>query len=119
MAREDTVDVAAVHVSAAAEGGHLLPAASHVNLVALVGQTVQGGERPLHLSLIHISSGAQPSNIQLTAEETDAVYALLDTLQYKRLGTASAMQDCYARLDVYKRQGEGRSILAQDKERCP
>ena len=29
------------------------------------------------------ASGAQPSNVQLTAEETDAVYALLDALQSK------------------------------------
>ena len=37
------------------------------------------------------ASSAQPSNVQLTTEETDAVYALLDALQYKRLGAASAM----------------------------
>ena len=51
------------------------------------------------------ASGAQPSNVQLTAEETDAVYALLDALQYKRLGAASAMEDCYARLYFYQRRG--------------
>ena len=45
---KDTMDVAAVHVSATAEGRHLLPAAPHVDLVALIGQAVQGGERPLH-----------------------------------------------------------------------
>ena len=37
---KDAVDVAAVHVSAAAEGRHLLPAASHVDLIPLVGQAV-------------------------------------------------------------------------------
>ena len=62
------------------------------------------------------ASGAQPSNIQLTAEETDAVYALLDTLQYKRLGTASAMQDCYARLYFISAAGERCEIMLSERE---
>ena len=61
-------------------------------------------------------SGAQPSNVQLTAEETDAVYALLDTLQYKRLGTASAMQDCYARLYFISAAGERCEIMLSERE---
>ena len=61
-------------------------------------------------------SGAQPSNVQLTAEETDAVYALLDTLQYKRLGTASAMQDCYARLYFISAAGERCEIMLSEHE---
>ena len=61
-------------------------------------------------------SGAQPSNVQLTAEETDAVYALLDTLQYKRLGTASGMQDCYARLYFISAAGERCEIMLSERE---
>ena len=61
-------------------------------------------------------NGAQPSNVQLTAEETDAVYALLDTLQYKRLGTASAMQDCYARLYFISAAGERCEIMLSEHE---
>ena len=62
------------------------------------------------------ASGAQPSNIQLTAEETDAVYALLDTLQYKRLGAASAMQDCYARLYFISAAGERCEVMLSERE---
>ena len=61
-------------------------------------------------------NGAQPSNVQLTAEETDAVYALLDTLQYKRLGTASAMEDCYARLYFISAAGERCEIMLSERE---
>lgn len=62
------------------------------------------------------ASGAQPSNVQLTAEETDAVYALLDALQYKRLGTASAMEDCYARLYFISAAGERCEIMLSERE---
>lgn len=62
------------------------------------------------------ASGAQPSNVQLTAEETDAVYALLDTLQYKRLGTASGMQDCYARLYFISAAGERCEVMLAERE---
>ena len=62
------------------------------------------------------ANGAQPSNVQLTAEETDAVYALLDTLQYKRLGTASAMQDCYARLYFISAAGERCEVMLSERE---
>ena len=62
------------------------------------------------------ASGAQPSNVQLTAEETDAVYALLDALQYKRLGAASAMQDCYARLYFISAAGERCEIMLSERE---
>ena len=61
-------------------------------------------------------SGAQPSNVQLTAEETDAVYALLDALQYKRLGVASAMEDCYARLYFISAAGERCEIMLSERE---
>ena len=62
------------------------------------------------------ASGAQPSNVQLTAEETDAVYALLDTLQYKRLGTASGMQDCYARLYFISAAGDRCEVMLSERE---
>ena len=62
------------------------------------------------------ASGAQPSNVQLTAEETDAVYALLDALQYKRLGAASAMQDCYARLYFISAAGERCEVMLSERE---
>lgn len=62
------------------------------------------------------ASSAQPSNVQLTAEETDAVYALLDALQYKRLGTASAMQDCYARLYFISAAGERCEVMLSERE---
>lgn len=62
------------------------------------------------------ASGAQPSNVQLTAEETDAVYALLDALQYKRLGAASAMQDCYARLYFISAAGERCEVMLAERE---
>ena len=61
-------------------------------------------------------SGAQPSNVQLTAEETDAVYALLDAMQYKRLGAASAMEDCYARLYFISAAGERCEIMLSERE---
>lgn len=61
-------------------------------------------------------SGAQPSSVQLTAEETDAVYALLDTLQYKRLGAASGMKDCYARLYFISAAGERCEIMLSERE---
>ena len=62
------------------------------------------------------ASGAQPSHVQLTAEETDAVYALLDALQYKRLGAASAMEDCYARLYFISAAGERCEIMLSESE---
>ena len=62
------------------------------------------------------ASGARPSNVQLTAEETDAVYALLDALQYKRLGAASAMEDCYARLYFISAAGERCEIMLSERE---
>ena len=62
------------------------------------------------------ASGAQPSSVQLTAEETDAVYALLDALQYKRLGAVSAMQDCYARLYFISAAGERCEIMLSERE---
>ena len=62
------------------------------------------------------ASSAQPSNVQLTTEETDAVYALLDALQYKRLGAASAMQDCYARLYFISAAGERCEIMLSERE---
>lgn len=62
------------------------------------------------------ASGAQPSNVQLTAEETDAVYDLLDALQYKRLGAASAMQDCYARLYFISAAGERCEVVLSERE---
>ena len=62
------------------------------------------------------ASDARPSNIQLTAEETDAVYALLDALQYKRLGAASAMQDCYARLYFISAAGERCEVMLAERE---
>ena len=62
------------------------------------------------------ASSAQPSNVQLTAEETDAVYALLDALQYKRLGAASAMEDCYARLYFISAAGERCEIMLSERE---
>ena len=62
------------------------------------------------------ASGAQPSNVQLTAEETDAVYALLDAMQYKRLGAASAMQGCYARLYFISAAGERCEVMLSERE---
>ena len=61
-------------------------------------------------------NSAQPSSVQLTAEETDAVYALLDTLQYKRLGAASGMKDCYARLYFISAAGERCEIMLSERE---
>ena len=61
-------------------------------------------------------NSAQPSSVQLTAEETDAVYALLDTLQYKRLGAASAMQDCYARLYFISAAGDRCEVMLSEHE---
>ena len=62
------------------------------------------------------ASGAQPSSVQLTAEETDAVYALLDAMQYKRLGAASAMEDCYARLYFISAAGERCEVMLSERE---
>lgn len=62
------------------------------------------------------ASGAQPSSVQLTAEETDTVYALLDAMQYKRLGAASAMQDCYARLYFISAAGERCEVMLSERE---
>ena len=62
------------------------------------------------------ASSAQPSNVQLTTEETDAVYALLDALQYKRLGAASAMEDCYARLYFISAAGERCEVMLAERE---
>ena len=61
-------------------------------------------------------SGAQPSSVQLTAEETNAVYALLDAMQYKRLGAASAMQGCYARLYFISAAGERCEVMLSERE---
>ena len=61
-------------------------------------------------------SGAQPSSVQLTAEETDAVYALLDALQYKRLGAALAMEDCYARLYFISAAGDRCEVMLSERE---
>ena len=52
----------------------------------------------------------------MTTEETDAVYALLDALQYKRLGAASAMEDCYARLYFISAAGERCEIMLSERE---
>ena len=61
-------------------------------------------------------NSAQPSNVQLTAEETDAVYALLDTLQYKRLGAASGIKDCYARLYFISAAGDRCEVMLSEHE---
>lgn len=61
-------------------------------------------------------NSAQPSNVQLTAEETDVVYALLDALQYKRLGAASGMQDCYARLYFISAAGDRCEVMLSERE---
>ena len=45
-----------------------------------------------------------------------AVYALLDTLQYKRLGTASGMQDCYARLYFISAAGDRCEVMLSERE---
>ena len=62
------------------------------------------------------ASGAQPSSVQLTAEETNTVYALLDAMQYKRLGAASAMQGCYARLYFISAAGERCEVMLSERE---
>lgn len=62
------------------------------------------------------ASGAQPSSVQLTAKETNAVYALLDAMQYKRLGAASAMQGCYARLYFISAAGERCEVMLSERE---
>ena len=62
------------------------------------------------------ASGAQPSSVQLTAEETNAVYVLLDAMQYKRLGAASAMQGCYARLYFISAAGERCEVMLSERE---
>ena len=62
------------------------------------------------------ASGAQPSSVQLTAEETNDVYALLDAMQYKRLGAASAMQGCYARLYFISAAGERCEVMLSERE---
>ena len=62
------------------------------------------------------ASGAQPPSVQLTAEETNAVYALLDAMQYKRLGAASAMQGCYARLYFISAAGERCEVMLSERE---
>ena len=62
------------------------------------------------------ASGAQPSSVQLTAEETNAVYALLDAMQYKRLGAASAMQGCYARLYFISAAGKRCEVMLSERE---
>ena len=62
------------------------------------------------------ASSAQPSSVQLTAEETNAVYALLDAMQYKRLGAASAMQGCYARLYFISAAGKRCEVMLSERE---
>ena len=61
-------------------------------------------------------NSVQTSNVQLNEEETDTVYALLDALQYKRLGTASGMRDCYARLYFVSAAGERCEIMLSQRE---
>lgn len=72
-------------------------------------------EQVAYVDVTDENSG-QTSNVQMTEEETDNIYVLLDALQYKHLGTASGMQDCYARLYFVSAAGERCEIMLSQCE---
>ena len=82
---------------------------SDIDAETLLG-TSRGGITRISVKMGEASSGEE---YRMSTEEIKTVLSLLDAAEYERLGSASAMQECYARLYFESAAGERELMLSQ------
>ena len=82
---------------------------SDINAETLLG-TSRGEITRISVAMEETSSGEE---YRMSTEEIKTVLSLLDAAEYERLGSASAMQECYARLYFESAAGERELMLSQ------
>lgn len=82
---------------------------SDINAETLLG-TSSGKITRVSVAMEETSSGEE---YRMSTEEIKTVLSLLDAAEYERLGSASAMQECYARLYFESAAGERELMLSQ------
>lgn len=82
---------------------------SDINAETLLG-TSRGEITRVSVAMEETSSGEE---YRMSTEEIKTVLSLLDAAEYERLGSASAMQECYARLYFESAAGERELMLSQ------
>lgn len=82
---------------------------SDINAETLLG-TSRGEITRISVKMGEASSGEE---YRMSTEEIKTVLSLLDAAEYERLGSASAMQECYARLYFESAAGERELMLSQ------
>lgn len=82
---------------------------SDINAETLLG-TSRGEITRISVKMEEADSGEE---YRMSTEEIKTVLSLLDAAEYERLGSASAMQECYARLYFESAAGERELMLSQ------
>mgnify|MGYP004471759239 FL=1 len=82
---------------------------SDINAETLLG-TSRGEITRISVKMEEADSGEE---YRMSTEEIKTVLSLLDAAEYERLGSASAMQECYARLYFEGAAGERELMLSQ------
>ena len=82
---------------------------SDIDVETLLG-TSRGEITRISVKMGEASSGEE---YRMSTEEIKTVLSLLDAAEYERLGSASAMQECYARLYFESAAGERELMLSQ------
>lgn len=82
---------------------------SDIDAETLLG-TSSGKITRVSVAMEETSSGEE---YRMSTEEIKTVLSLLDAAEYERLGSASAMQECYARLYFESTAGERELMLSQ------
>ena len=82
---------------------------SDIDAETLLG-TSRGEITRISVKMGEASSGEE---YRMSTEEIKTVLSLLDAAEYERLGSASAMQECYARLYFESAAGERELMLSQ------
>lgn len=82
---------------------------SDINAETLLG-TSRGEITRVSVAMEEADSGEE---YRMSTEEIKTVLSLLDAAEYERLGSASAMQECYARLYFEGAAGERELMLSQ------
>ena len=82
---------------------------SDINAETLLG-TSRGEITRISVKMGEADSGEE---YRMSTEEIKTVLSLLDAAEYERLGSASAMQECYARLYFESAAGERELMLSQ------
>lgn len=82
---------------------------SDINAKTLLG-TSRGEITRISVKMEEADSGEE---YRMSTEEIKTVLSLLDAAEYERLGSASAMQECYARLYFEGAAGERELMLSQ------